>query len=311
MHTVSRTVGQTISLGYINGKDFEDSVDISTRDEKSWLSAWHTFRLLPSTHPVLVQQTDCMGISSWKLWILKENMACLQCSTCVLAKKIIYSASCVWAQVLEVPFTILGESVAELSRTWYIWCGCGIYVWHGGKLISEVISSNDNLFQSSSNNSLQSFVLVSHGDGLVWCIAVSQRLFQSKGLCLMSGVFGSYIDLISSACMHIKCCLGYRWEFIDWTKSRRCHKESNCAPNHFEGAYVKSTLTIMHLKRNSSYQISVEPHFVTEIMSSSILNSVGLANHIFSNAKQFAGKDKQKSAFDFWCWKGKVYGQAV
>ena len=121
------------------------------------------------------------------------------------------------------------------------------------------------------------------------------------------------IYLISSACMHIKCCLGYRWECIDWTKSRRCPKESNCVPDHFEGAYVKSTLTILHLKRNSSYQISVEPHFVTEIMSSSILNSVGLANHIFSNEKQFAGKDKQKSASDFWYWKGKgkVYGQSI
>jgi len=39
-------------------------------------------------------------------------------------------------------------------------------VWHGGKLISEVISSNDNLFQSSSNNSFQSFVLVSYGVGV-------------------------------------------------------------------------------------------------------------------------------------------------
>jgi len=38
MHTVSRTVGQTISLGCINGKDFEDSVDISARDDRGKLA---------------------------------------------------------------------------------------------------------------------------------------------------------------------------------------------------------------------------------------------------------------------------------
>ena len=36
----------------------EDSVDISTRDEESWLSAWQTFRLRITLYPPCVGATD-------------------------------------------------------------------------------------------------------------------------------------------------------------------------------------------------------------------------------------------------------------